>query len=799
MNISSEVKIITKEEALNLVLNDSNEMKNLPKDLQKDYDIIIASIRTTYTPLIWVSKINKEIINYIFNNNKYNDEIYHILKCRYGHILENVDYYLKNNKKLIEILLIFNSDTIKFASEEILNDKIFWINNIIKYSQYIDIITPYLSDNLKDDDELIKIIINYNLYYKNIYHMSYRLKNNYKIMLQAITSNSLTLQFVSNKLQDNIDIVTEAVNKKGLTLKFASKNLQNNKAVVLKAVANNGVALEFASKDLQNDKDVVLKAVINDGLALQFASKELQDDKDVVSQAINNDAVSLKFASKNLQNDKDIVLPAIIKNGLVLQFASKDLQNNIECVINAVSNYGGSLEFASKKLKNDKNVVSTAVINIGIALQFASKELQDDNEIVINAIGNYGGLALEFASERLKNNKKIVFQAFKCDNNQFILYFANKELFNDIKFVLKLLKYNSTILKIIKLPDIIYDNQKFICKIIKNSDNFKFASNRLKQNKKFIFYLLNKNYINIIQYLDKKILDDDDIIQYIINNIQMIIYVSDRLQGEILLNLDKYSTLYKIGTFYINNNLLSKLSTNILDNKEIMLQLIQKNYRIYYFLSEKLKNDDDCLFEIIKYEPEILLKSYLKNKINKDFIIKIINLNLITFSNLPEKIQDKFKDFKIIFDTNETNITKIINTSLINVKYISNNEYVLNLIFKYNLEFFINYWYKNKNIKNIFINYIEQDEKLSIILFEKYNIIFENIKIFDENLNIDDLNIDNLMLMKILNIYDLNIDDINIDNLNIDDINIDDLNKKKFIEIQNLNKINMKNKIIIYY
>ena len=721
MSISSEEEIIiniTKEEALKLVLDDSNKIKNLPKNLQKDYDIIIASIRNTFTPLIWVSKINKDIINYIFNNKKYNDKICHILKYRYDNILENVDYYLKNNKKLIEILLILNSNTIRFASEEILNDKIFWINNIIKYSEYIDIIIPYLSDNLKDDDELIKIMIKYKLYYVNIYHMSDRLKNNYKYMLQAIKSNSLTLQYVSNELQDNLDIVEQAVINNGLALEFASEKLQDNKEIVLKAIINNGLALEFASEKLQDNKKIVLKAVINNGLALNFASEKLQDDKDILLQAVANDGLSLQFASKKLQDDKEIVLKAI--------------NNNWK------------------------------------ALGFASKKLQDNKEIVLKAVIN-NGLALEFVSEQFKNNKEIVLQAFKYDYNLLTLYFANNELFNDIKFVLKLFKYNSTILKKIKLPDNIYDNQKFICKIIKNVDNFKFASDRLKQNKKFIFYLLNKNYINIIQYLDKNILDDNDIIQYIINNIQMIKYVSDRLQEEILLNLDKYNTLYKIGTYIdIDNYILSKISSNILDNKKIMLELIKKNYRIYYSLSEKLKNDDDCLIEIIKYEPEILLKSYLKNKINKDFISKILNLNVITFSNLPEKIQNKFKDFKILFDTNETNITKIINTSLINAKYISNNEYILNLIFKNNLEFFINYWYKNKNIKNIFINHIEHDEVLSLILFQKYNIIFESIKIFDETLNIDDLN-------------------------------IDDLNKKKFIEIQNLNKINMKNKIIIYY
>ena len=53
---------------------------------------------------------------------------------------------------------------------------------------------------------------------------------------------------------------------------------------------------------------------------------------------------------------------------------------------------------------------------------------------------------------------------------------------------------------------------------------------------------------------------------------------------------------------------------------------------------------------------------------------------------------------------------------------------------------FIIMWYKSKSIRNLLIRFIENDEKFCNLLCNKYNIIFENIKIFDENLDISNIN-----------------------------------------------------------
>ena len=74
-------------------------------------------------------------------------------------------------------------------------------------------------------------------------------------------------------------------------------------------------------------------------------------------------------------------------------------------MLDIVREQEGQLEFASDKLKADKEVVFAAVQWDGASLQFADKTLQDDQDIVLEAIdcnqgfGLYGRLGVGFTSE----------------------------------------------------------------------------------------------------------------------------------------------------------------------------------------------------------------------------------------------------------------------------------------------------------------------------------------------------------------------------------------------------------------
>ena len=83
-----------------------------------------------------------------------------------------------------------------------------------------------------------------------------------------------------------------------------------------------------------------------------------------------------------------MILLAVNKNGLVLKdignitsgFFKKQRHNeNKQIVLAAVTQNGLALEYASDKLKSDQEIVTAAIQQNSEALKFASKNLQNQN------------------------------------------------------------------------------------------------------------------------------------------------------------------------------------------------------------------------------------------------------------------------------------------------------------------------------------------------------------------------------------------------------------------------------------
>mmetsp|Transcript_8724 Transcript_8724/g.25878 ORF Transcript_8724/g.25878 Transcript_8724/m.25878 type:complete len:139 (+) Transcript_8724:140-556(+) len=78
------------------------------------------------------------------------------------------------------------------------------------------------------------------------------------------------------------------------------------------------------------------------------------------------------------------------------------MQNNEENLLIAVLTQNGlALQYASRKLKNNEKIVLAAVTQDGSALQYASDGLKNNEEIVLAAVTR-NWQALEFASDDLK-------------------------------------------------------------------------------------------------------------------------------------------------------------------------------------------------------------------------------------------------------------------------------------------------------------------------------------------------------------------------------------------------------------
>ena len=97
---------------------------------------------------------------------------------------------------------------------------------------------------------------------------------------------------------------------------------------------------------------------------------------------------------------KENAIIVVSQDGWLLE-NFEEFWDDEDVIFAAVNNAGLALQFASDRLRADKGIVLEAVNNTGTALQFASNQLKADKAVVLAAVKN-DPYALSDASEELK-------------------------------------------------------------------------------------------------------------------------------------------------------------------------------------------------------------------------------------------------------------------------------------------------------------------------------------------------------------------------------------------------------------
>ena len=174
----------------------------------------------------------------------------------------------------------------------------------------------------------------------------------------------------------------------------------------------------------------------------------------------------------------------------LLSFIPFEYQNkNKELIKQIISSDGLALQFASDELRNDEEVVLEAVIKDGLALQFASGELRNNIKVVLEAVKK-DGLALQFASDELRNDEEVVLEAVIKDG--LALQFASGELRNNIKVVLEAVKKDGLALQF--ASDELRNDEEVVLEAVKKDGlALQFASDELRNNRKVILEAVKKD------------------------------------------------------------------------------------------------------------------------------------------------------------------------------------------------------------------------------------------------------------------------------------------------------------------
>lgn len=572
-----------------------------------------------------------------------------------------------------------------------------------------------LNDELRNNKEIVLAAINQYCY--ALRFASEQIKSDQEVVFSAVNQNPLSLQYASEKLLNDRQFIKMVVKKDGMALQYVGENLQTDKELVLLALSNNGMALKYVNNELREDVEVISTALKQEQMAMEFVSYAKRaefglsdkyfgsydgyDNRDVVLFASKKDISLLQYASKRILNDKKFILDIVKHDGMGLQYASKNLQGDLDVILTAIGQNKSSMRFVNynkRNLLNDsykyfgsytgydtKSIVLKAIEKDGLLLQYASDKLINDKQLVLVAVKN-DGMALQFASRNLQDDLEIILAAL--EQNKSSMKFASHEKqiqlsmsyksfgsysgYNNKNLILSCLEYNASLFKYISIE--LQNDEEVVCKAISNDGMIlQFVNQKFRCNMEILITAVTHSGLSL-QYADDAQRNNRNVV---------------------------------LAAVQQNGLALQYAHEKLLDDKEIVLAAVQQNALALEFASSALKSNHEIVATSVSKTPESL--SYASNELQNDasFLILIIKNN----ASLIKFIDNKFiKDAEFLCHAVQINEQSVLYLGEI----YKDNKHLMFLLLSYNYKAFKFLQPKFQNDINFLAEAYRQEPNFSI-------------------------------------------------------------------------------------
>lgn len=218
--------------------------------------------------------------------------------------------------------------------------------------------------------------------------------------------------------------------------------LSGDTELAKKMIAINALWFEKFNKDVQDDKEICLLAIRtskNGEIFTKFPSK-MKKNKKVVLEAVKKDVANYAASSKtkDIREDNEIIEATLAKDGRALILMPESVKDHIQFVSIAMTWNPLAIEFASDRLKNNLEVAeqfinsvsykddATRRLSLDGFYQF-STEVRSNHDFISDAI-NVHGLYLIAASDELKADLELVNRALdnlKGKENETVTLYSN--------------------------------------------------------------------------------------------------------------------------------------------------------------------------------------------------------------------------------------------------------------------------------------------------------------------------------------------------------------------------------------
>ena len=204
-------------------------------------------------------------------------------------------------------------------------------------------------------------------------------------------------------------------------------------------------ALKYASPDLRADEHLVRLAVQSYPDSLKYAAKNCRDSTKIGRIAISGDPQTYRLCGKRVQQVPELAEMAVVAVPDLMRFVPNCLRRNPRFITSCVRQRGVLLQHTRAQLP--RAAIIDAVSQDGRALKYvqdawvsAESKLQDDKDVVLAAV-RLNGLALGFASRRLRSDREVVCTAVMQDQRALKFCHEQRAVLDAVRVRPEALKY----------------------------------------------------------------------------------------------------------------------------------------------------------------------------------------------------------------------------------------------------------------------------------------------------------------------------------------------------------------------
>ncbi|GAA0409115.1 hypothetical protein GCM10009133_17070 [Cocleimonas flava] len=390
---------------------------------------------------------------------------------------------------------------------------------------------------------------------------------------------------------------------------------------------------------LRQDEEVIFAV-------LKYRPKEITlidqhiKDHEFIFKALETNPSILSHLNDQSKKTMNVAMQRDIK---LFARLNKILLNDFDYVKTQVMKDGLNIQFASDRLKQNKDIVLLAVKQNGRALQYAGDTLKNDTEIALAAIKNTVH-SIEFAGKDIKKKKEIALITIK-DYPPAIRYF-DPSIQNDedvLKIILDEVKREITNLSYIQGTSV-EKNKSFMLSAIKLQPRIFYSLSNEFQKDEDIVLVAVKHNGRLLKTLDPKLKNHKKIVLTAISNdANAIRYASKALQKDhdVLLLAAKNKTSF-----------IDEINIQSINNKEIVMEVLKYDVDLIHYMDSKFKNDRDVMLLAITKSHENLLFTPLPLRLKRQFSLDAVKLNGLALEFIGSRYEPKRS---IVYDLGRKN------------------------------------------------------------------------------------------------------------------------------------------------